>query len=56
VAAITPGLEGEAGHAVDAAGCSVAPGVIDTDAQSYFARLTCPSTEAKVRQRVTTEA
>ena len=55
VAAIAPGLPGEAARVLDATGCIVAPGFIDMHAHSDFALLAYPSAEAKIRQGVTTE-
>jgi N-acyl-D-amino-acid deacylase len=55
VAAIAPGLAGEARRVVEASGCFVTPGFIDMHAHSDFSLLACPSAEAKVRQGVTTE-
>ncbi|MBI4610650.1 MAG: D-aminoacylase [Candidatus Rokubacteria bacterium] len=55
IAAVAPGLTGEAARVIDAAGLIVAPGFIDMHAHSDFFYLQCPSAESKVRQGVTTE-
>lgn len=55
VAAVEPGLAGEARGVVDATGCFVTPGFIDMHAHSDFSLLQVPSAESKVRQGVTTE-
>lgn len=55
IAAIAPGLEGEAARVIDASGLMVAPGFIDIHSHSDFFYQHCPSAESKVRQGVTTE-
>ena len=55
IAAVGPGLRGEAGRTIDAAGLMVAPGFIDIHSHSDLVLDTCPSAESKVRQGVTTE-
>jgi N-acyl-D-amino-acid deacylase len=55
IAAIAPGLAGEATRVVDAPGCFVTPGFIDMHAHSDFSLLQVPSAECKLRQGVTTE-
>jgi N-acyl-D-amino-acid deacylase len=51
---VGPGLQGEAARVVDAAGCLVAPGLIDMHALR-LRPLAYPSAEAKVRQGVITD-
>jgi N-acyl-D-amino-acid deacylase len=55
IAAVGPGLRGEAARVVDVAGHVVAPGFIDAHSHSDLFYLACPSAESKVRQGVTTE-
>jgi N-acyl-D-aspartate/D-glutamate deacylase len=55
IAAVGPGLAGEAARTIDATGLVVAPGFIDIHSHSDFFYLDCPSAESKVRQGVTTE-
>ncbi|MBM4443450.1 MAG: amidohydrolase family protein [Candidatus Rokubacteria bacterium] len=55
IAAVGPGLGGEARRVIDAAGHAVAPGFIDAHAHSDLFYFGCPSAESKVRQGVTTE-
>ena len=55
IAAIGPGLTGEAARVIDAAGHVVAPGFIDAHSHSDLFYFACPSAESKVRQGVTTE-
>jgi len=55
IAALGPGLAGEAARVLDAAGQVVAPGFIDAHSHSDLFYLACPSAESKVRQGVTTE-
>jgi N-acyl-D-amino-acid deacylase len=55
IAAVGPGLAGEATRVVDAAGHVVAPGFIDAHSHSDLFYFGCPSSESKVRQGVTTE-
>lgn len=55
IAAVEPGLSGEAARVVDARGLMVAPGFIDAHSHSDLVYDTCPSAESKVRQGVTTE-
>jgi N-acyl-D-amino-acid deacylase len=55
IAAIGPGLRGEAARTIDAAGHVVAPGFIDAHSHSDLFYFACPSAESKVRQGVTTE-
>ncbi len=55
VAAVGPGLGGEAGRTIDASGLLVAPGFIDMHSHSDLFYLACPAAESKLRQGVTTE-
>ena len=55
IAAVGPGLGGEAARTIDAKGLVVAPGFIDIHSHSDLVLDTCPSAESKVRQGVTTE-
>jgi N-acyl-D-aspartate/D-glutamate deacylase len=55
IAAVAPGLEGEAGHEINAGGHIVAPGFIDVHTHSDFTLLSTPSADSKVRQGITTE-
>jgi len=55
IAAVAPGLQGEAARMIDAAGLVVSPGFIDAHAHSDLFYFECPSAESKVRQGVTTE-
>ena len=55
IAAVGPGLRGEAARVIDAAGLVVAPGFIDAHAHSDLFYFGCPSAESKVRHGVTTE-
>jgi N-acyl-D-amino-acid deacylase len=55
IAAVAPGLAGEAGRVIDARGLVVAPGFIDAHAHSDLFYLDCPAAESKVRQGCTTE-
>jgi N-acyl-D-amino-acid deacylase len=55
IAAIGPGLAGEAGRVIDAGGHMVAPGFIDMHSHSDLVYHQCPTAESKVRQGVTTE-
>jgi N-acyl-D-aspartate/D-glutamate deacylase len=55
IAAVGPGLRGEARRVIDAAGQVVAPGFIDAHSHSDLFYFGCPSAESKVRQGVTTE-
>src|SRR6476620_747637 len=56
IAALEPGLAGEAARVLDAKGLMVAPGFIDAHAHSDLVSDKCPSAESKVRQGVTTGA
>jgi N-acyl-D-amino-acid deacylase len=55
IAAVAPGVDGEAARVIDARGLVVAPGFIDAHAHSDLFYLACPSAESKVRQGCTTE-
>jgi N-acyl-D-aspartate/D-glutamate deacylase len=55
IAAVAPGLAGEARRVVDASGLLVSPGFIDMHSHSDLFYLGCPAAESKVRQGVTTE-
>ena len=55
IAAIGPGLRGDAARVIDAAGHAVSPGFIDAHSHSDLFYFACPSAESKVRQGVTTE-
>ena len=55
IAAMAPGLEGEAAREIDARGRIVAPGFIDVHTHSDFTLLTTPGADSKVRQGITTE-
>src|SRR5499433_3231782 len=55
IAAVGPGLTGEAARVIDATGKVVAPGFIDAHSHSDLFYFACPSAESKVRQGVTTE-
>jgi N-acyl-D-amino-acid deacylase len=55
IAAVGPGLAGEASRTIDAAGRVVAPGFIDAHSHSDLFYFGCPSSESKVRQGCTTE-
>ncbi|HMH78406.1 MAG TPA: amidohydrolase family protein, partial [Candidatus Udaeobacter sp.] len=55
IAAVGPGLAGEAARVIDAQGLMVAPGFIDIHSHSDLVYDKCPSAESKVRQGVTTE-
>jgi N-acyl-D-amino-acid deacylase len=55
IAAVGPGLSGEAARTIDARGLMVAPGFIDIHSHSDLVYDKCPSAESKVRQGVTTE-
>jgi N-acyl-D-amino-acid deacylase len=55
IAAVGPGLRGEAARVLDVTGHAVAPGFIDAHAHSDLFYLACPSAESKIRQGVTTE-
>ena len=55
IAAVGPGLTGEAARVIDAKGLMVAPGFIDIHSHSDLVYDKCPSAESKVRQGVTTE-
>src|SRR6266567_365558 len=55
IAAVGPGLTGQAARTIDAKGLMVAPGFIDIHSHSDLVYQTCPSAESKVRQGVTTE-
>jgi len=53
IAAVGPGLAGEAERVIDARGLMVAPGFIDIHSHSDLVYDKCPSAESKVRQGVT---
>src|SRR5262249_36941022 len=55
IAAIGPGLAGEATRTIDAAGRVVAPGFIDAHPHWDLILVGCPASESKVRQGCTTE-
>jgi N-acyl-D-aspartate/D-glutamate deacylase len=55
IAAVGPGLRGEAARVIDAAGLVVAPGFIDAHSHSDLFYLECPAAESKIRQGCTTE-
>jgi N-acyl-D-aspartate/D-glutamate deacylase len=55
IAAVAPGLWGEAARIIDATGLLVTPGFIDIHSHSDFFLFDCPSAESKVRQGVTSE-
>jgi N-acyl-D-amino-acid deacylase len=55
VAAVGPGLSGQAERVIDAAGKVVSPGFIDMHSHSDLFYFACPSAESKIRQGVTTE-
>jgi N-acyl-D-amino-acid deacylase len=55
IAAVAPGLAGEAARVIDARGLVVAPGFIDAHSHSDLFYFGCPSAESKVRQGCTTE-
>lgn len=55
IAAMGPGLRGEASRTMDASGLVVAPGFIDIHSHSDLFYLGCPAAESKLRQGVTTE-
>jgi N-acyl-D-amino-acid deacylase len=55
IAAVGPGLSGQADRVIDAAGKIVSPGFIDMHSHSDLFYFACPSAESKIRQGVTTE-
>ncbi len=55
IAAVAPGLRGEAARAIDATGHVVTPGFIDAHSHSDLFYLECPAAESKIRQGCTTE-
>jgi N-acyl-D-amino-acid deacylase len=55
IAAVGPGLSGQADRVIDAAGKVVSPGFIDMHSHSDLFYFACPSAESKIRQGVTTE-
>jgi N-acyl-D-amino-acid deacylase len=55
IAAVAPGLSGQADRVIDAAGKVVSPGFIDMHSHSDLFYFGCPSAESKIRQGVTTE-
>jgi N-acyl-D-amino-acid deacylase len=55
IAALGPGLGGEARRVIDAAGHVVTPGFIDAHSHSDLFYLGCPAAESKLRQGCTTE-
>ena len=55
IAAVGPGLAGEAARVVDVPGHVVAPGFIDAHSHSDLFYFGCPSAESKIRQGCTTE-
>jgi N-acyl-D-amino-acid deacylase len=55
IAAVAPGLVGEAARVIEATGKVVAPGFIDMHSHSDLFYFACPSAESKIRQGVTTE-
>jgi N-acyl-D-amino-acid deacylase len=55
IAAVAPGLAGEAARTIEARGLMIAPGFIDIHSHSDLSYDKCPSAESKVRQGVTTE-
>ncbi|MGH7324381.1 MAG: N-acyl-D-amino-acid deacylase family protein [Candidatus Rokuibacteriota bacterium] len=55
IAAVGPGLRGEAARVIDGAGHVVAPGFLDAHSHSDLFYLACPPAESKIRQGCTTE-
>jgi N-acyl-D-amino-acid deacylase len=55
IAAVGPGLSGQADRVIDAAGTMVSPGFFDMHSHSDLFYFACPSAESKIRQGVTTE-
>jgi N-acyl-D-amino-acid deacylase len=55
IAAVGPGLSGEAARVIDVTGLVVTPGFIDAHSHSDLFYLDCPAAESKVRQGCTTE-
>ncbi len=55
IAAVGPGLQGQAARVIDATGHVVAPGFIDAHSHSDLFYLECPAAESKLRQGCTTE-